>query len=210
MGHRVFTPTLTGLGERSHLLADDITLSTHIADVANVITWEDLGEVVLVGHSYGGWVISGVAERSFSHIASIVFLDALLPENGRTPMSYGLPGSEEAVRKARAEGGISWPCPTAEAFGVSGEADRRWVDSKLTEHPISAAMQPIRLTGARDRIPKRTYIFAAGCGGALNSHQIGLSDSLEREGWSVFMVPCGHDVMVDMPDQLVEILAGVV
>src|ERR1700742_4412071 len=79
---RVFTPTLTGLGERSHLLRNDVNLSTHIVDVLNLIDWEDLSDVILCGHSYGGFVVSGVAELAQARIKSIVFLDAFVPENG--------------------------------------------------------------------------------------------------------------------------------
>jgi pimeloyl-ACP methyl ester carboxylesterase len=82
-GHKVFTPTLTGLGERSHLMSRSVDLDMHITDVVNVIRWESLEGIVLVGHSYGGWVISGVAEQALSAISSIVFLDAFMPENGQ-------------------------------------------------------------------------------------------------------------------------------
>src|SRR5712692_8620166 len=85
-GHKVFTPTLTGLGERSHLMSRDVDLDMHITDVVNVIKWESLeniGSIVLVGHSYGGWVVSGVAEQMLPAISSIVFLDAFMPENGQ-------------------------------------------------------------------------------------------------------------------------------
>src|SRR5688572_32753445 len=82
-GHAVFTPTLTGLGERSHLLTDRVGLETHIRDVVNVLEWEDLTDVVLVGHSYGGCVISGAAEHCEKRVSSLVFLDAFVPENGQ-------------------------------------------------------------------------------------------------------------------------------
>src|SRR6266571_4507283 len=82
-GHKVFTPTLTGLGERSHLMSANVDLDMHITDVVNVIKWESLQGIVLVGHSYGGWVVSGVAEQMLPAIAAIVFLDAFMPENGQ-------------------------------------------------------------------------------------------------------------------------------
>src|SRR5687768_1637622 len=81
-GHTAFTPTLTGLGERSHLMRAGINLTTHITDVVNVMKWEELSGIVLCGHSYGGMVVSGVAEQMADKIASIVFLDAFVPENG--------------------------------------------------------------------------------------------------------------------------------
>jgi alpha-beta hydrolase superfamily lysophospholipase len=99
-GHKVFTPTFTGLGERSHLMSGMITLDTHIADVVNVIRWESLESVVLVGHSYGGWIISGVAEQVETKIASIVFLDAFMPENGQRVLDTNSPRSRAEIEEA--------------------------------------------------------------------------------------------------------------
>ena len=99
-GHRVFTPTLTGCGERSHLNSAGINLDTHITDVVNVIKWEELEEVVLCGHSYGGWVISGVVEQLLEHISALIFLDAFLPENGQCGLDLQSPESQKAVLQA--------------------------------------------------------------------------------------------------------------
>src|SRR5262249_50766451 len=96
-GHMVFTPTYTGLGVRSQLMSGLITLDTHITDVANVIKWERLENVVLVGHSYGGWVVSGVVERTLPKIASFVMVDAFLPQNGQRGLDLNSPGSRKAV-----------------------------------------------------------------------------------------------------------------
>jgi pimeloyl-ACP methyl ester carboxylesterase len=93
-GHRVFTPTLTGLGERSHLMSADINLDTHIADVVNVLKWEDLKDVVLVAHSYGGWPVSGAIEQTLDRIASVVYLDAFVPKTDKS-RSIPLPISRE-------------------------------------------------------------------------------------------------------------------
>ena len=103
-GHNVFTPTYTGLGERSHLMSGMITLDTHITDVANVIKWERLENVVLAGHSYGGWVISGVVERMLPKIASIVYVDAFLPESGQKGLDLSSPGSQKARARRDREG----------------------------------------------------------------------------------------------------------
>ena len=103
-GHRVFTPTLTGLGERSHLLQTGIDIATHITDVVNVMKWERLSDVVLCGHSYGGFIISGVAEQMGSTIRSIVFLDAFLPNGGDTTQNLTSTAVQEAIRAALASG----------------------------------------------------------------------------------------------------------
>jgi pimeloyl-ACP methyl ester carboxylesterase len=148
-GHKVFAPTLTGLGERSHLMSGLITLDTHITDVVNVIRWENLDNFVLVGHSYGGWIISGVAEQVEKKISSIVFLDAFMPENGQRVLDTNSPRSraeiEEAVRKAE----VSRPAPYPSVWKVN-EKDQPWVQEKFTAEPIGVAFTPIKLTGARE------------------------------------------------------------
>lgn len=206
-GHRVFTPTLTGLGERSHLMTKDINLDTHITDVVNVIKWEGLQNIVLCGHSYGGWIISGVAEQLVGAIGSIVFLDAYMPEDGESGQHAGSAFTREGIAKALAAGAISRPGPSARDFGVASEEDQAWVDSKTTEQPLGVSLQPIRLTGARDRIPKKTYIWAE----PYNSPNFRrYYEKCEADpSWTAYKVPCGHDVMVDMPDRLTDILLEV-
>jgi pimeloyl-ACP methyl ester carboxylesterase len=207
LGHRVFTPTLTGLGERSHLLSASISLETHITDVVNVIEWEDLDDVVLVGHSYGGWVICGVAERVLARLASIVFVDALIPQDGQSLLEHGRPGSDQQILAARALGQVSRPGPSADELGVQDPSDRAWVDSKLTEQPIGVSLGPIRLTGAHDRVPKKTYVLATRYAGSSSARFRVIHDRLSRtSGWSVRQVASGHDVMVDAPGELAEIL----
>ena len=158
-GHTVFTPTLTGLGERSHLLRGGIDLKTHIADAVNVMNWENLTDVVLCGHSYGGFVISGVAEQMTFAIRSIVFLDAFVPRNGEALQDLTGPAAQEGIRNALRRGDIAIPPHSAEAFGVN-EADRAWVDSLCVPQPIATFTDKITLTGARDRIPRKAYIRA--------------------------------------------------
>src|SRR5215813_5182239 len=158
-GHKVFAPTLTGLGERSHLMSGLITLDTHITDVVNVIKWESLENTVLVGHSYAGFVISGVAERASPAISSIVFLDAFFPENGQRVVDLSPPELRATSLAAAARNEVSRPVPPAKAFGVN-EKDQAWVDSKTTPQPTLVSMQPIVLTGAREKIGKKAYIRA--------------------------------------------------
>jgi pimeloyl-ACP methyl ester carboxylesterase len=150
-GHTVFTPTLTGLGERSHLLRAGIDLKTHIVDVVNVMKWEGLSDVVLCGHSYGGFVISGVAEQMAPAIRSIVFLDAFVPRNGECVLDLTGAAVQEGVRNALQRGDIVIPPRPAEAFGVN-PADRAWVDRLCVGQPIGTFTDKIALTGARDRI----------------------------------------------------------
>src|SRR6266404_7087239 len=108
-GHRVFTPTLTGVGERSHLLSRDVGLDTHVADVANLMIWENLRDIVLVRHSYGGVVARHVADRMPDRIRSLIYLDAFVPENGK-------PFSTTCPTTVRATGNWLWPMAMAGEF----------------------------------------------------------------------------------------------
>ena len=205
-GHKVFTPTLTGLGERSHLLAKDINVSTHVTDVVNVLKWEGLNGVVLCGHSYAGFVISGIAEQIAPAISSIVFLDAFLPDNGDSMIDLTGPAVIDATRAAEMAGALGVPPRKAEAFGVN-EKDRAWVDSLTGMQPLGCFLEKMKLTGARDRIAKKAYIRAA------DYANPGFDKALARvkndPAWCTYGVPCGHDVMVDMPERLAEILEEV-
>jgi pimeloyl-ACP methyl ester carboxylesterase len=202
-GHDVYTPTLTGLGERSHLMSGLITLDTHITDVVNVIKWENLENIVLVGHSYAGFVVSGVAERASSAISSIVFLDAFLPENGQKVIDLAPPELRATSLAAIARNEVSRPVPPAKAFGVN-DKDQPWVDAKTTPQPALVSVQPIVMTGARDKIGKKTYIRATSYPNPKFDEYFARLKG--DQAWRTFGVPCGHDVMVDMPERLAEIL----
>lgn len=205
-GHTVFTPTLTGLGERSHLLRAEIDLKTHITDVVDVMKWEELTDVVLCGHSYGGFVISGVAEQMAASIRAIVFLDAFIPRDGDRPQDLTGPAVQEGIRAALQQGDIEIPPRSAEAFGVNA-ADRAWVDSLCVGQPIGTFTDKIVLTGARDRIPRKGYIRAKSYANPGFDRAFGAVQS--DPSWRSYEVPCGHDVMVDMPERLTEILLEV-
>jgi len=202
-GHAVFTPTLTGLGERSHLMRAGIDLKTHIADVVNAMKWERLTDVVLCGHSYGGFVISGVAEQMASAIRSIVYLDAFVPQNGEAPRDLTSPAVQEGVRAVMQRGDLGMPPRSAEAFGVNA-ADRGWVDSLCVPQPIGTFTDKIVLTGAHDRIARRTYIRAKSY--VNPGFDRAYSAARADPSWRSYEVPGGHDVMVDQPERLTEIL----
>src|SRR5262245_61024545 len=159
-GHDAHVPTLTGLGERVHLGGPPVDLDTHIEDVVNMLRYEDLTEVVLVGWSYGGAVVAGVADRAPVRIGHIVYLDSDVPRDGDTS---GFPPSRNQMREelARAHGG-GWRVPLtaerADAFLEElPEEQRRWVAARIVPHPLRTWMQPIRLSGAAATIPT-TYV----------------------------------------------------
>lgn len=192
-GHKVFAPTLTGLGERSHLLNAQVNLTTHVTDIVSVIKWERLEDIVLVGHSYGGMVITGVAEQAEMAIASIVFLDAFVPENGQALADI-----------ARGRTNPAGPVPplSAEAFRVN-EKDRAWVDAMCTPHPSGTFTEKLVVMGARERIAKKSYVRASG----YPSTPLDAAYAKCRAaGWRTYEMPCGHYVMVDLPEDLAEIL----
>ena len=171
-GHEVFAPTLTGLAERSHLLSPAIDLDTHILDVVNEMKWQELSDVVLVGHSYGGMVISGVAEKMERAISSVVLVDAFLPETGQAVIDLQPQPVQATLRAAEASGATTVPPRTAAFFHVN-EKDRAWVDARCTPQPLkcfSAATDSDAGAGAHcqeslhqsDGIPERTVRSRAG------------------------------------------------
>jgi pimeloyl-ACP methyl ester carboxylesterase len=203
-GHKVFTPTKTGLGERSHLLDAKVNLATHVTDIVNVIKWESLNDIVLVGHSYGGAVASGVAEQVPEAIGCFVFLDAFVPESGESVAS--LTTRRQAIEELVQKGEMSMKPVPAAVFQVN-ENDRAWVDRMCTPHPLATFTDKPTLTGARNRVAKKAYIRAVGY---ANPPFDAARDKLKATaGWRIYEVPCGHDVMVDMPDRLTEILLEV-
>jgi pimeloyl-ACP methyl ester carboxylesterase len=206
-GHKVFAPTLTGLGERAHLLSKHVRLSTHIADVVNVIKWEELSGIVLVGHSYGGVVISGVAEEVQASIASIVFLDALLPQNGTSIAGIAGAAARAEIAAVTARGGIALAPPPAAVFGVNAK-DRAWVDTMMTPQPIATITDTIVLTGAREKIGRKTYIRAPRY--PHPDFDKAYAACKADTSWRTFEATNSrHDVMVDAPDWLTDVLIRV-
>jgi pimeloyl-ACP methyl ester carboxylesterase len=205
-GHSVFAPTLTGLGERSHLLNATINATLHIADVVNVIRYERLRDIVLVGHSYGGNVISGVAEIVPDKIAALVFLDAFVPDDGQSVADLVQPAVKEIILASAARGETTVPVRDAAAFNVN-EKDRAWVDSLAGPQPIGTMTEKLKLTGARDRIANKTYIRASGYPNV--AFEAAHARAKADKTWRTYEVPCGHDVMIDMPERLAEILLEV-
>lgn len=193
-GHTVHAPTLSGVGERSHLASMKIDLTTHVLDVVNEVRWKDLSNIVLCGHSYGGMVITGAAEHISERIASIVYLDAFVPQDGQS--------LNDLAGLARPAIGMIPPI-TAEQFNVN-VADRAWVNNKMTAQAADCFSEKVSLTGAAGKVPKKAYIRAAvGTSPAFQSAYEHLS---KTPGWSTYSIECGHDVMIDKPAELAELL----
>lgn len=207
-GHTAFAPTLTGLGERSHLSDPAIDLSVHIDDVVNVIRWERLDDVVLVGHSYAGMVITGVADRLPDAIAALVYLDAFVPESGQSMQDLTDPALAASRAEAASRSGGFVPPVSAAAFAVN-PGDREWVDAMCVPQPIATISQPLVLSGGIERCEAgRVYIVARD--GAPDRVFPAVADRLRAEpGWTVLDVDSGHDVMLDAADELSRMLLGV-
>lgn len=200
--------TLTGVGERAHLMAPDIDLHTHIQDVIGLIEAEELQSVVLVGHSYAGMVITGVADRLQTErpglLAHLVYLDAALPRPGD---SWSSPHTEETrqarIAASKPSAGLSFPPPDAALFGLSG-ADRDWVNRRQTPQPFRLYQQALHFDAARVAAVPRTFIDCTEP--ALATIAASRIRVRSEPGWQVVEMATGHDPMVSAPAALSQIL----
>ncbi len=204
-GHRVFTPTLTGQGERAHLLSGTVNLSLHITDVLNVLHYEELTEVVLAGHSYGGMVVTGVADRAADRIAALAYLDAFLPEHDQSLFDINLPvNTQRFIAAAGGLGGLAVPAPPAAFFNVNA-ADAERVDRLATPFPLGCFTEKIKLSGKWESIARRAYVHAT-----VLPRESPFKRFYERTSkdpsWVTHSLACGHHVMLDEPDRVTEIL----
>jgi len=201
-GHEVHAPTLTGLGERAHLLSPEVNLHTHVRDILELIEFEELADIVLVGHSYGGMVVSGVADAIPEKIASLVYLDAFVPQNGQALFDL-IP---KEMPRAASVPGTDWlaaPLPV-EAFGEPSAPVRDFFLRKTRPHPMACFTQPLEYTGGIGRIRRRTYIY---CNDPEPSTFTPIVERIRREpGWTLRVLPCGHMAQLDMPEPLTALL----
>ena len=203
-GYEVYTPTLTGVSDRAHLVSPEIGLSTHVADVAGLLRWEDLRNVVLAGHSYGGVVISGVYEQARDRIGALSFIDAIVPASGQAMLDTVPPEVGRSFLDGAAERGFGWLVPPtpAEFFNVN-PADRAWVDRLCTPQPLRTFQEPVAF-GPREAGLRQQYLLATGF---ENPVLPAMAAPLRADpAWSVEDVPVGHDIMIDAPERLADLL----
>ena len=200
-GHEIHAPTLTGLGERTHLLDPRIGLETHVRDVVGILESENLREVVLVGHSYGGMVISGVADLAIARLARLVYLDAFVPGEGQALFDLLPPERRDLYRQGAREWGEGWrvPPPPPHALGVTDEAEAGWLAAKLTPQPLRTFEQPVRLTNPA--VLPRTYIHCT-TGPLVPSFAPFAAHARTEPGWCYRELATGHDAMFTAPDEL--------
>lgn len=203
--------TLTGVGERAHLLSPTINLDTHIQDVIGLIEAEELQRVVLVGHSYAGMVITGVADglqvERPGLLAHLVYLDAALPYPGDSWSSHHSPETKQArIDAAQPSGGLSFPPPDAALFGLA-DADRDWVNRRQTPQPFRLYQQPLDFDAARVAAVPRTFIDCTQP--ALATIAPSRVRVRSESGWNVVEMATGHDPMVSEPAALSQILLDI-
>jgi pimeloyl-ACP methyl ester carboxylesterase len=203
-GHDAYTPTLTGLAERSHLLRGDINLSTHIQEILKLIQFEGLNDVLLCGHSYAGMLISGVADAIGDRIASLVYLDAWFPQDGDSIM--GLSPAEYQLmhlKDAGQHGGTACS-PIPAAMLQVNEQDRAWVDRMATPHPLATMIEAIRLQGNHLKVKEKMFVLATAW--EPNPFRQFYERLQEDSAWTMRTIECGHDAMLDQPEAVVSLL----
>ncbi|MBM3561016.1 MAG: alpha/beta hydrolase [Alphaproteobacteria bacterium] len=203
-GYDVFTPTLTGLDERSHLLTASVNMATHVQDIANVLRWEDLHDVVLVGLSYAGLVVTGPADAEADRVATLAYLDAFVPGDGESNWSLVNDLFRGLFMDTSGEMGYSVATIPFSLFGIKDAADQAWVDAKCTPYPLAGFRQSLKLTGAVDRIRDKVFILADGWD---HNPFVPFHDQYKsKPGWTVHRTPHSHDAMVDGADAVADIL----
>jgi pimeloyl-ACP methyl ester carboxylesterase len=202
-GHEVHTPTLTGLSERAHLLSPLVGLDTHVEDVVRLLDVLALRDVVLVGHSYAGQIVTAVADRRPDAIATRVYLDAFVGEDGETAVSLQPETVAHHWSESAAEQGFGWLVPVRklEVLGVTEQADVDWLTPRLTPHPWKTYTDPLRLTGDVDRVPA-AFIECVSWMRVFQSQR----ERAAALGWPVHELPTGHEAMVTAPVELADVL----
>lgn len=206
-GHEVYTPTLTGLGDRSHLLSVDVTLDTHVQDIVALFEYEDIREAVLVGHSYGGIVMTAVADRVAERLAHLIYLDAFVPQHGQSLADLADPAFF-ATMEARAHmEGDGWrvPAPPLERWGIRDEADALWMRPRIGPHPLNTFKQPVQLSNSAASLLPRTFVYCtdkpAGDSFAPFAKRL-----RQDAGWRYCELASGHDAMVTAPKEVSELI----
>ena len=190
-GHRVLTPALTGVAERAHLLHAGVNLETHVADVLAELVAHRVERVVLVGHSYGGMVITAVADRAADRVDALVYLDAFVPHDGQSCWTLTTDEQRQWYISVDDTGYAVPPLP--------------FFDERATAHPLASLMQPVRLRGDLSRFRRRDYVYATRWEGespfALTFER--LRDDLS---WTTHVLDTAHNVLRDAGDEVVKIL----
>jgi pimeloyl-ACP methyl ester carboxylesterase len=203
-GHRMFTPSYTGLGERVHLANPSIDLETHIEDMLGVVKYEDLRDIVLLGHSYGGMVATGVADRARDRIAQLIYLDAFVPEDGQSLLDLSEP-DRQRLQELKAG---DWRVPPRPISPDTADADREWLNARRVDMPVRCFETKLKLQGGRLTLP-RSYIYATRITPADTFGQFAKRTKNEA-GWRYYEIDASHSPNVTAPDALMALLQQIV
>lgn len=204
-GHHVHAPTLTGLGERSHLLSRDITPTTHVTDILNVLKWRGLSDVILVGHSYGGTICTGVAAQTPERVQALVYVDAFVPEESHVSLFKRGNADRMAEFQKEIDTGAIGLRPDAFDTWSADPETRDWLRKMCTLQPVKCLTDGVELTGLENDIAHKLYVLATA---NRPSPFWAEYDRLQgRKEWSFAKIDAMHDVMVEAPDALADILS---
>jgi pimeloyl-ACP methyl ester carboxylesterase len=206
-GHRLFTPTYTGLGEREHLANPSNDLDTHIQDMLAVIKYEDLRDVVLIGHSYGGMVATGVADRARDRIAQLIYLDAFVPRDGQALFDLISPIARRGMQE-NAKAGDGWRVPPNPITPDTSEADAKWLAERRLPQSIKCFEAPVRLRDTEITLP-RSYIYCTRVTPADSFRPFAERAKSER-GWRYYEIDASHSPHVTAPETLAALLEVIV
>jgi pimeloyl-ACP methyl ester carboxylesterase len=202
-GHDVYTPTLTGLADRSHLLHAGVNLSTHIQDIVNLIQFEELNDVVLCGVSYSGMVISGVADQISERISALVYLDAFLPQDGNSLFTLSPEALQLHSIKDAGQHNGSALSPISTEYIKTNEQDRPWVDRMSTLQPLATLTEAIRLKGNHLKVKKKIFVLASWEPNGFRRFY----ERVEKDpAWITRTIESGHEVMLDKPEEVANLL----
>jgi pimeloyl-ACP methyl ester carboxylesterase len=205
-GHLVFTPTLTGLGEREHLVSRETNLDTHIQDIAAVISKEDLHDLVLVGTSYAGLVISGVADLMPDRIGALIYLNAALPANGKSMLDTVSSERRAAVQRLADTEGDGYRVPSSLVLdtGIEDDDARQDFLRRMSAHPLASLLQPLRLSGRYNEVPRKAYVLATK---KISHHFQEYYDWAQQQpGWTAHVIASHHYPMATEPDLTADLL----
>jgi pimeloyl-ACP methyl ester carboxylesterase len=205
-GHRLVTPTYTGLGERVHLANPSIDLETHIRDILNVIQYEDLRDVALVCHSYGGMVATAVADRAPDRIARLIYLDAFVPKDGQSLLDLNEPARQRMLDSAKA--GDGWRVPPLPTPPDTTPADLEWLGARRVDMPIKCFETKLKLQHGEPSLP-RSYIYATRRSPADTFGQFA-KRARSEPGWNYHEIDASHSPAVTAPEALMALLQKIV
>jgi pimeloyl-ACP methyl ester carboxylesterase len=205
-GHRLVTPSYTGLGERAHLTNPSIDLETHIHDILNVIEYEDLRDIVLIGHSYGGMVATGVADRARDRIAQLIYLDAFVPDDGQS--LFDLNETARPQMRELAKAGDGWRVPPNPTSPDTPPADLEWLSERRVDMPIRCFEMKLKLQGGELTLP-RSFIYATRITQADTFGPFARRARSEP-GWRYYEIEASHSPNVTAPEALMALLQKIV